>query len=85
MHPTIKSLLVGVSIAILLVGFLWSLNLTIFNVWVSGGPPTPHPEIFAHRANIFGLITLAFLLALITLVLTVILKRRASRHRITPH
>ena len=72
-----KVLLGWISALVLLAGFLLSLNQTIFNLWVAGGPPTPHPEIFAHRANIFGLVTLAFLLALIALVTTVILKRRA--------
>ena len=38
---------------LLFLAFLWSLNLTAFNYWASGGPPTPHPEIYRMRGNIF--------------------------------
>jgi hypothetical protein len=45
------------------VGLLWSLNLTAFNVWVAGGPPVQHPEIYEHRANAFAVISIGLLVA----------------------
>ena len=38
---------------LLLLAFLWFLYLTAFNYWAGGGPPTPHPELYRMRANIF--------------------------------
>ena len=38
---------------LLLLAFLWALNLTAFNYWAGGGPPTPHPEIYKMYGNIF--------------------------------
>jgi hypothetical protein len=38
---------------LLLLVFLWALYLTAFNYWAAGGPPTPHPEIYRMRGNIF--------------------------------
>jgi len=32
---------------------LWALNLTAFNFWAAGGPPTPHPEIYERRGWLF--------------------------------
>jgi hypothetical protein len=31
--------------AILLLAAGWSLNLTLFNWWAAGGPPTTQPEL----------------------------------------
>ncbi len=39
---------------------LWALKLTAFNFWAAGGPPTPHPEIYARRAWAFLAVTVCF-------------------------
>jgi len=38
---------------LLLLAVLWAMYLTAFNYWAGGGPPTPHPEIYRMRGNIF--------------------------------
>lgn len=43
---------------VLLAVSLWTANLTLFNWWAAGGPPTPNPQQFAARANIFAVATL---------------------------
>jgi len=48
---------------LLLLAFLWSLYLTAFNYWAGGGPPTPHPEIYRMRGNIFFGIACALFVA----------------------
>jgi hypothetical protein len=35
-----------------LVGAAIYLNSTLFSIWVAGGPPTPHPEAWVHRAEV---------------------------------
>ena len=39
-------------IALLLLS-LWFGNLALANWWAAGGPPTPNPETYAFRGNIF--------------------------------
>jgi hypothetical protein len=64
---------------LLLLVFLWCLNLTAFNYWASGGPPTPHPEIYRMRGNVFFgiacVLFVAFLICLRSLI------RRTKRGR----
>jgi hypothetical protein len=50
----IKTYALLVLAILLFAGLAWSLNLTAFNVWVAGGPPVQHTEIYEHRANIFS-------------------------------
>ena len=46
-------------VIIVLVGVsTWTANLTLFNWWAAGGPPTPNPQQFAMRGNIFAVATL---------------------------
>jgi hypothetical protein len=37
---------------------VWTANLTLFNWWAAGGPPTPNPQQFATRGNVFAIATL---------------------------
>jgi hypothetical protein len=37
----------------LFVGLAWSLDLTVFNLWVTGGPPVQAQEIYAHLGKVF--------------------------------
>jgi len=63
--------------AFLFVAFAWSLNLAIFNLWASGGPPVEHPEIYRHRGNVFSGISLVLFLTFIVAVW--MLARRLKR------
>ena len=76
MSPKVKTISLWVCAAVLFIGFLWSLDLTMFNLWVSGGPPTKYPEIYAQRANVFGAITCGLLLAFVVFVWNLIRRQR---------
>jgi hypothetical protein len=39
------------------------LNSALFSVWVAGGPPTPYPEAWAHRALVHACTAGALVLA----------------------
>lgn len=43
---------------VLLAVSLWTANLTLFNWWAAGGPPTPNPQQYATRGNVFAVATL---------------------------
>jgi hypothetical protein len=53
---------------ILLLAFLYALNLTMYNLWASGGPPVPDPEIYRHRANVSFGFSCGFLLGLVAVI-----------------
>ena len=40
-------------LAALCIVTLWLLNLTAYNYWAAGGPPTPRPELYRSRGNTF--------------------------------
>jgi hypothetical protein len=65
----------------LFLGLLWCLNLTAFNYWASGGPPTPHPEIYRMRGNIFFGVACGFLLAFVLSVRSLIKRKRRPTGR----
>lgn len=44
--------------ALLLAASLWAANLTLYNYWAAGGPPTPNPQMYETRGNIFAVATL---------------------------
>ena len=47
-------------------------NLALFNWWAAGGPPTPHPEIYAFRGHVFFLVAcLCFIGFVILLVMNI--------------
>ncbi len=46
-----------VTIALVAVS-MWTANLTLFNWWAAGGPPTPNSQQFAMRGNIYAVATL---------------------------
>jgi hypothetical protein len=76
MYPKSKSAGLWLLAIILLAAFLWSLNLTMFNWWASGGPPVEHPEAYRARGNIF--FAIALLLGF-SLVVVIIFRRRKAR------
>jgi len=45
-------------VAVLFAAALWAGNLTLYNWWAAGGPPTPNPQMYATRGNIFAVATL---------------------------
>lgn len=63
----------------LLLGSLWFGNLAFFNWWAAGGPPTPHPETYAQRGNIFFILTCLFFLSFV--IMTLLNIRRTKNHR----
>ena len=71
-----------VTTVILFLAFLWSLNLTAFNYWASGGPPTPDPEIYRMRGNIFFGIACVFFVAFGVCIWSLV--RRKKRHTPRP-
>jgi len=76
MSPKVKTISLWFCAALLFIAFVWSLNLTIYNLWASGGPPTKYPEIFAQRANVFAAITFGLLLAFVAFVWNLIRRQR---------
>lgn len=66
-------------VVVLIGGFCWFANLTAFNWWAAGGPPTPHPEYFAGRGNLFAIVACLLLIAAIVLSVTNVRRMRASR------
>lgn len=54
-------------VVVLLVGSLRTANLTLYNYWAAGGPPTPNPEMYETRGNIFAVVTLFFFAAAVGL------------------
>jgi hypothetical protein len=64
-------------VGLLIVLFLWFGNLTLFNWWAAGGPPTPHPERYASRGIVFFTLTCLSLLGAI--ILAVVNVRRMKR------
>ena len=64
---------------LLAAGACWTGNLALFNWWAAGGPPTPHPEIYEQRGNLFFLLTLALLLVAVLLAVINAGRRRAPR------
>jgi hypothetical protein len=63
-----KRVLLWFTTSFLFLGLVWTALLTVFNLWVSTGPPAAHPEIYRTRGEIFlGLSTIllvAFVAAL---------------------
>jgi hypothetical protein len=52
----------------LLLAFFWFANLTLYNWWAAGGPPTPHPERYAARATAFLVVSGLLLIAIGVLI-----------------
>lgn len=68
-------------LVLLVMGLAWTLNLTAYNYWLAGGPPTPRPEIYLARSQFFlGLSGVLFAGAVAVLILNVrALRRRRNR------
>ena len=77
MPSKFKTVAVWLLSVLLFVAFAWSLNLTLFNWWASGGPPVQHPEIYRHRGNVFC--GISFVLFLNFIVAAWVLARRRKR------
>ena len=46
---------------VLLAVSLWMANITLFNWWSAGGPPTANAQQFAARGNVFAIVSLVLL------------------------
>ncbi len=62
----------------LLVASWWLGNLAMGNIWAAGGPPTPHRDAYATRANILLILTLV---SFASCVLLVVLNVRGHMRR----
>jgi len=69
-------------LALLVAGACWAGNLTLFNWWAAGGPPTPQPEVYEQRGNLFFALTVALLLLALLLVVVNLRRSRAARTKI---
>ena len=81
MLPKYRTLALWLVALALFLGFLLSLNLTAFNYWASGGPPTPHPEIYRVRGNIFFGVACGFLLAFVLSIRNLIKRKKRPTGR----
>lgn len=62
----------------------WFANLTLYNWWAAGGPPTPHPEVYARRGNLFLFVTCCLFLAAVLLAWINLRARRRLRGSMLP-
>jgi hypothetical protein len=60
-----KTVLLSFLASFLFLGLAWAALLTIFNLWVSTGPPTAHPEIYRTRGEIFLGVSIVLLVAFV--------------------
>lgn len=65
-------------VTVLVAVSLWTANLTLYNWWAAGGPPTPNPQEYESRGNIFAVVTLLLFSAAIAVAL---LNRKRSLRR----
>lgn len=56
-------------VATLLAISIWTANLTLYNWWAAGGPPTPNPQEYESRGNLFAVVTLLLFSAAIVVAL----------------
>ncbi|KAF0245561.1 MAG: hypothetical protein FD180_1532 [Planctomycetota bacterium] len=62
-----SSLLRLALLVLLIVATLWVADLTLFNWWLSWGPPSPNPQEYARRANLYAVATLLLFVATVAL------------------
>jgi hypothetical protein len=58
----------GIALVLLAVS-VWTANLTLYNWWAAGGPPTPNPQMYETRGNIFAVVTLLLFSAAVAVAL----------------
>ena len=63
-----KTVLLWFTVSFLFIGLVWIVLLTLFNLWVSTGPPTAHPEVYRARGEVFLGISVVLLVALVVAV-----------------
>jgi len=65
------------AVVILIAAACWTANLTFYNWWAAGGPPTATPKQFEMRGNAFAVVTLLLFAGAIAVGL---INRKRSRH-----
>lgn len=78
MAPPLARVLGWLLPALLLVGACWTGNLTLFNWWAAGGPPTPYAELYEQRGNIFFVVTLVLIVTAVVLIVINVRRRRIT-------
>ncbi|HEX3544549.1 MAG TPA: hypothetical protein VHT31_08490, partial [Candidatus Acidoferrum sp.] len=79
MSPKLVNIALWAAALLLLMASLYTLNLTLYNLWVSGGPPVPNPEIYRHRANVSFAVSIGFFLGFIVVVWSLVRRRKRRR------
>jgi hypothetical protein len=77
MSPKLKAFVLAALTVLLFLAFLWSVNLTLYNWWAAGGPPTEHPDLYRQRGNMFFAIGWGLLAAIALLIRALILLTKA--------
>jgi hypothetical protein len=63
-----KTVLLWFTVSFLFIGLVWIVLLTLFNLWVSTGPPTAYPEVYRTRGEVLLGISVVLLVALVVAV-----------------
>jgi hypothetical protein len=71
-----NTVLLWFTVSFLFIGLVWTALLTVFNLWVSTGPPTAHPEIYRTRGEVFLGISIVLLVALVVALRGLILNQK---------
>ncbi len=65
--------------AFLLILCLWFAYLTMYNLWAAGGPPTPNPQTYATRANVFLALACASFASFLVIVVQNLQRRKRTK------
>ncbi len=70
-----------VAVVAMLLASIWLGYLAAFNWWAAGGPPTPHPDVYATRGNVFFALAFLCLAASILVAVLTVQRRRRLKDR----
>jgi hypothetical protein len=65
MAPKDNTVLLWLTVSFLFIGLVWTVLFSLFNLWVSTGPPTSHPEIYRTRGELFLGVSIVLLAVLV--------------------
>lgn len=82
MSARANSVILWLLAIVLFLALAWTLNLTAFNYWASGGPPVDHPEVYRARGKLFFAIACGLLLCFSLVALALVRRRKAHQREI---